>query len=156
MIVNNISVQQIQARHINQLFDLSKDALREKGIENIREDILMAGLKNTLAKKYSQIDFGVMHLNTLVGFGFVEITQPIYLERPSAQIQHVYLHPDFRTAENYIKLLREIVSTVAKIGAGTIKTTDDWTLCNDCDVFKTAMTMLANHQTETIYNLEVE
>lgn len=154
MMINDITIQKIQPKHINQLFDMSKKALEEKGIDNIRDDILMAGLKNIQVKKYSNIDFGMFKLNTLIGFGFVEFSQMVYEQKPIATVSTIYVLPEFRSRENYLKLINEILLTLTKIGIDTVKTTDDWTLCNDCEIFKSSIQSMSRK--ETVYRMEIE
>ena len=41
MILDDIAVRRIQKQHIDELFLMAKACLLEKGIENIKEDLLM-------------------------------------------------------------------------------------------------------------------
>jgi len=153
MFVDDIQVRPIKEKDIYQLFDMAKLSLNEKGIENINDDILMTGVKNSLVKKYSNIDFGLFKLNTLIGFAFVELSHPLYLESPIATLDTVFVLEEFRSQKNYLKILDHILLTLHKIGVKNIKTTDDWTLCNDCDIFKSAITTIGRPR--TYYDLEI-
>jgi len=152
MIVDDIQVRRIGAKDIYQLFDLACESLREKGIENFKEDIVMIGLKNNLVRKYTNIDFGLYKLNTLIGFAFVEFQKPVYLNKPVAMLDNIFICRDHRTARNYRKLIDSILQTLAKMEIPTIKTSDEWTLCNNCETFKSAVSDLA--KPKTIYDLE--
>lgn len=153
MFIDDIQVRMIKEKDIYQLFDMAKLALKEKGIENINEDILMVGVKNSLVKKYTNIDFGLFKLNTLIGFAFVELSHPLYLNSPIATLDTIFLVEEFRTEQNYLKLLDNIMLTLTKTGIKNIKTTDDWTLCNDCEIFKTAILNISRPR--TYYDLEI-
>ncbi len=152
MFVDDVQVRTITAKDIYQLFDLACESLREKGIENFKEDIVMVGLKNSLVKKYSCLDVGLYKLNTLIGFAFIEFTKPVYLEKPIATLDNIFISQDHRTAQNYRKIIDSILLTLAKLDIATIRTSDEWTLCNNCETFKTAVSGLARPR--TIYDLE--
>lgn len=153
MIVNDYTVRRIEKQHIGALFKLAKQCLYEKGIEKIRDDLLMMGLKNALSAKMRVFDFGIFKLNTLIGFAFVEIKHIFYLDYPTAKLENVYLLPEYRNRENYIKLLDDVMELLKKLDVKTITTTDGWTLCNDCEIFKSALDEFPASK-ETIYNLE--
>ena len=153
MFVDDIQVRPIKEKDIYQLFDMAKLSLNEKGIDNIKDDILMSGVKNSLVKKYSNIDFGLFKLNTLIGFAFVELSHPLYFESPIATLDTVFVLEEFRSQKNYLKIIDHILQTLCKIGIKNIKTTDDWTLCNDCDIFKSAIATIGRPR--TYYDLEI-
>ena len=153
MFIDDLQVRPIKEKDVYQLFDMAKLSLYEKGIENINDDILMTGVKNSLVKKYTNIDFGLFKLNTLIGFAFVELSHPLYLESPIATLDTIFLLEEFRTEENYHKLLDNIMITLTKLGIKNIKTTDDWTLCNDCQILKTAIKNISRPR--TYYDLEM-
>jgi len=153
MFIDDLQVRPIKEKDVYQLFDMAKLSLYEKGIENINDDILMTGVKNSLVKKYTNIDFGLFKLNTLIGFAFVELSHPLYLKSPIATLDTIFLLEEFRTEENYHKLLDNIMITLTKLGIKNIKTTDDWTLCNDCQILKTAIKNISRPR--TYYDLEM-
>lgn len=151
MEVNDYRVRRLQERDINQLFSLAKVALLEKGIDNIREDILIQQLKSSLVKKVQSFDFGLFKMNTLIGFLFSDVGQYVYEDKGFAIVDQIYLLPEFRTESNYVKLLKEMVHTLTALGVTDIKTTDDWTLCNDCPVFASTIEYLG--QPRTMYRI---
>jgi hypothetical protein len=153
MLIDDIQVRLIKEKDIYQLFDMAKLSLKEKSIENINDDILMVGVKNSLVKKYTNIDFGLFKLNTLIGFAFVELSHPLYLDSPVATLDTIFIIEEFRTEQNYHKLLDNIMLTLTKTGIKNIKTTDDWTLCNDCEILKTAIINISRPR--TYYDLEI-
>jgi len=153
MFIDDLQVRPIKEKDVYQLFEIAKLSLYEKGVENINDDILMVGVKNSLVKKYTNIDFGLFKLNTLIGFAFVELSHPLYLESPIATLDTIFLLEEFRTEENYHKLLDNIMITLTKLGIKNIKTTDDWTLCNDCQILKTAIKNISRPR--TYYDLEM-
>ena len=153
MILGDYTVRRIEETHIGQLFRLSKDCLYEKGVENIRDDLLMLGLKNALSKKMVNVDFGLFKLNSLVGFAFVEIHQIFYLKNPNARLMSIYLHPDHRTEENYAKMLDYILNLLNQLEIKILTTADNWTLCNDCEILDRAMKSFKGSE-DKIYNLE--
>ena len=152
--INDIQVRPIKQSDIYQLFDMAKQSLHEKGVEHIRDDILMAGVKNSLVKTYSNKDFGLFKLNTLIGFAFVEITSPVYMKSPVATLDTIFILEEFRTKQNYEKIVTEAIHHLVKEGIKNIKTTDDWTLCNNCEIFVDAIKAMA--QPRTFYKLEIE
>ena len=147
MQVNDYRIKRLEERDIQQLFGITKVCLLEKGIENIKEDILIRQLKNSLVKKLQSFDFGLFKLNTLIGFVFTDVGQYAYEEKGFAMVDQIYILPEFRTEENYVKMLRHMVRTFAVFGIDNIKTTDNWTLCNDCPVFEKTIVNLAKPQT---------
>ena len=153
MFIDDIQVRPIKEKDIYQLFDMAKLSLKEKGIENINEDILMTGVKNSLVKKYSNIDFGLFKLNTLIGFAFVELSHPLYLRDPMATLDTVFIIEPYRSEKNYHKILDEVILTLHKLDIKKIKTTDNWTLCNDCEIFRSAISNIG--RTRTYYDLEI-
>jgi len=153
MFIDDIQVRPIKDKDIYQLFDLAKISLEEKGIENINDDILMTGVKNSLVKKYTNIDFGLFKLNTMIGFAFIEMAHPIYLDTPIATFDSIFILEDYRTEQNYQKLVQQVMNTLTKMGVKHIRTTDDWTLCNDCETFKRAIADMAKPR--TFYDLEL-
>jgi hypothetical protein len=153
MLINDYTVRRIEKHHIGPLFKLAKQCLHEKGIEKIKDDLLMAGLKNAVSKKLQIFDFGIFKLNTLIGFAFVEVKHIFYLDKPTATLESIYLLPEHRTEENYMQLLDYIIDLLTSLEIKNIITTDNWTLCNDCEILKGALGHL-NHREEKIYNLE--
>ena len=87
MMIDDYTVRRIEKQHINSLFRLAKQCLYEKGIENIKDDLLMMGLKNALSAKMRVFDFGIFKMNTLVGFAFVEVKHIFYLDYPTATLE---------------------------------------------------------------------
>ena len=154
MFINDIQVRPIRQSDVYQLFDMAKQSLHEKGVEHIRDDILMAGVKNSLVKTYSNKDFGLFKLNTLIGFAFVEITAPMYIKSMVATLDTVFVLEEFRTKQNYQKMMSEVIHHLVKEGIKNIKTTDDWTLCNNCEIFVDAIKEMA--KPITFYKLEIE
>jgi hypothetical protein len=153
MILDDIHVRPVNHKDITRLFELAKRSLYEKGIENIRDDILMLGLKNNLVKKYKNIDLGLYKLNTLIGFAFIELQKPMYLAKAIATVDTIYILEEFRNIENYQKLLNTTLPTLAKAEITTIKTSDEWTLSNDCEILKAAIITLG--KPKIIYDLEI-
>lgn len=153
MLINDYIVRRIEKHHIGPLFKLAKQSLYEKGVEKIRDDLLMMGLKNAVSKKLQVFDFGIFKLNTLIGFAFVEIKHIFYLENPTATLESIYLLPEHRTEENYIKILDYIMDILKSLEVKNLITTDNWTLCNDCEILKGALSSF-NSQEQKIYNLE--
>jgi len=147
MQVNDYRVKRLEERDIDQLFAVTKMCLLEKGIENIKEDILIRQLKNSLVKKLQSFDFGLFKLNTLIGFVFTDVGQYAYEDKGFAMIDQIYLLPEFRTEENYVKMLKEMIRTFALFGVTNIRTTDDWTLSNDCPVFAKTIEYLGEPKT---------
>lgn len=147
MQVNDYRVKRLEERDLEQLFGVTKMCLQEKGIENIKEDILIRQLKNSLVKKLQSFDFGLFKLNTLIGFVFTDVGQYAYEDKGFAMIDQIYLLPEFRTEENYVKMLKEMIRTFALFGVTNIRTTDNWTLCNDCPVFAKTIEYLGEPKT---------
>ena len=147
IMINDIRTSRLAERDIHQLFKVSKMCLLEKGIENIKEDILIQQLKNSLVKKAQSFDFGLFKMNTLVGFIFTDVGQYPYEDKGFALVDQIYLMPEFRTEANYVKLLKHMVDTLTALGITNIKTTDDWTLCNNCEVFAKTIEYLGQPQT---------
>ena len=143
MIIDDIRARRIQAKDIQQLFDIAKISLLEKGIENIREDILMTQLKNGIAKTIESFDYGLFKMNTLIGYVFTDVGGTAYDDSGFAVVDSIYLLPEFRTVENYSKLLRCMMEIMKAMEITNISTTDNWTLCNDCPVFAEAITHFA-------------
>ena len=81
MILDDINVRRIQKHNIDELFLLAKACLLEKGIDNIKEDLLMLGLKNACSKKLETIDFGLFKLNKLIGFAFLDLNKKFFEEK---------------------------------------------------------------------------
>ena len=130
MQINDYRIKRLEEKDINQLFGITKMSLLEKGIE-----------------KLQSFDFGLFKLNTLIGFVFTDVGQYAYEEKGFALIDQIYILPEFRTEENYVKMLKEVVRTFAVFGIDNVKTTDNWTLCNDCPVFEKTILHLAKPQT---------
>jgi hypothetical protein len=135
MEINDYRVKRLMEKDIFQVFELSKIALLEKGIDKIKDNILMSHLKNNLVRKHQAFDFGLFKLNTLIGYIFVDVSQYAYEDNGFAIVDQIYLLPEFRTEANYIKLLKALVDTLTPLGVDDIKTTDGFTLCNDCEIF---------------------
>ena len=135
MEINDQTVKRLAEKGIFALFELGKVALLEKGIDNIQDNILMSHLKSNLVRKHQAFDFGLFKLNTLIGFIFVDVSQYAYEDKGFAIVDQIYLLPEFRTEANYIRLLRAMVDTLTPLGVKDIKTTDNFTLCNDCEIF---------------------
>ena len=135
MEINDKTVKRLAEKDIFALFELGKVALLEKGIDNIQDNILMSHLKSNLVRKHQAFDFGLFKLNTLIGFIFVDVSQYAYEDKGFAIVDQIYLLPEFRTEANYIRLLRAMVDTLTPLGVKDIKTTDNFTLCNDCEIF---------------------
>jgi hypothetical protein len=135
MEINDYRAKRLAEQDIFRLFELSKVALLEKGIDNIEDNILMSHLKNNLVRKHQAFDFGLFKLNTMVGYIFVDVSQYAYEDRGFAIVDQIYLLPEFRTEANYVKLLKVMVDTLTPLGVKDIKTTDNFTLCNDCEIF---------------------
>jgi hypothetical protein len=153
MIIDDYTVRRIQKEHIAPLFKIAKQSLYEKGVEKIKDDLLMTGLKNALSKKLQIFDFGIFKLNTLIGFAFVEIKHIFYLENSTATLESIYLLPEHRTEENYTKLMNYIMDLLKGLEVKTLTTTDNWTLCNDCEILKEALGNF-NYSEEKIYHVE--
>lgn len=151
MQVNDYSVRRLEERHINQLFEVTKVCLLERGIENIKDDILIQQLKNSLVKKLQSFDFGLFKMNTMIGYIFTDVGQYAYEDKGFAMVDQIYLLPEFRTEANYVKLLEKMVHTFTPLGILDIKTTDAWSLCNDCPVFKQTIEYLG--QPRTMYRI---
>ena len=92
-------------------------------------------LKNGLVSKHQAFDFGLFKLNTMIGFIFVDIGQYAYEDRGFGIVDQIYLLPEYRSEANYVNLLRVMVDTLTALGITDIKTTDNFTLCNDCEIF---------------------
>lgn len=151
MQINDYTVRRLQERDIHKLFELAKIALLEKGIDNIKEDILIQQLKSSLVKKIQSFDFGLFKMNTMVGFLFSDVGQYAYEDKGFAMVDQIYLLPEFRTESNYVKLLKEMTTTLTALGVTDIKTTDNWTLCNDCEIFAQTIEYLG--QPRTMYRI---
>lgn len=151
MQINDYKVRRLQERDIHKLFEIAKIALLEKGIDNIKEDILIQQLKSSLVKKIQSFDFGLFKMNTMVGFLFSDVGQYAYEDKGFAMVDQIYLLPEFRTESNYVKLLKEMTTTLTALGVKDIKTTDNWTLCNDCEIFARTIEYLG--QPRTMYRI---
>lgn len=151
MQINDYKVRRLQERDIHKLFEIAKIALLEKGIDNIKEDILIQQLKSSLVKKIQSFDFGLFKMNTMVGFLFSDVGQYAYEDKGFAMVDQIYLLPEFRTESNYVKLLKEMTTTLTALGVKDIKTTDNWTLCNDCEIFAQTIEYLG--QPRTMYRI---
>ena len=136
MQVNDIRARRLTERDLEKVFELAKIALLEKGIDNIKDDILVQQLKSGLVAKHHAFDFGLFKLNSMIGYIFVDIGQYAYEEKGFGIVDQIYLLPEFRTEANYVKLLRIMVETLTRLGVKDIKTTDNFTLCNDCKIFE--------------------
>jgi hypothetical protein len=147
MKINDITARRIGVKDIGQLFALSKISLLERGIENIRDDILMTQLKNGVARRLQSFDYGLFQMNTLVGYIFSDVSSRAYDDTGSAMVESVYLLPEFRTVENYCKLLQCMVNLMAEFDITDIKTTDNWTLSNDCEIFEQAILLMGKPAT---------
>lgn len=132
--IDDIHARKLTTRDIDQLFGMAKQSLTEKGIEGIRDDILLLGLKNGVARPIDAIDVGLFKLNTLVGFAFTELNW-LFFEEPTAKLNSIYLIPEFRTEQNYEKLWLHSAHEIKERGIRKIMTTDQWTLVNDCPIF---------------------
>jgi len=149
--IDDIRARRIVAKDIDQLFKMAKVSLLERGVENIRDDILMTQLKNGIAKKLQSFDYGLFKMNTLIGYIFSDVASTAYDDTGFAVVDSIYLLPEFRTVGNYRKLLKCMIDLMAGLDISDIKTTDSWTLCNDCDVFKETISLLA--KPETMYRI---
>jgi hypothetical protein len=147
MIVDDIRARRIGAKDITQLFALCKMSLLERGVENIRDDILMTQLKNGLVKRFQSFNYGLFKMNTLIGYVFSDVSSRSHNDNGSAVVESVYLSPEFRTVENYCKLLRCMTDLMAQLQITDIKTTDNWTLSNDCEIFEQAIKIMGEPTT---------
>lgn len=134
MFIDDIQARMIKSSDIEPVFIMAKQCLEEKGIEKIRDDILLLGIKNAMVKPYQFIDVGLFKLNTLVGFAFAEFSY-FWFEQPTAKLNTIYLAPEHRTEENYEKLWNKMAFEMKKRDIEKVITTDNWTLVNDCDIF---------------------
>ena len=153
MILDDIAVRRIQKQHIDELFLMAKACLLEKGIENIREDLLMLGLKNACAKKLETIDFGLFKMNKLIGFAFLDLNKKFFEDNATGLLNTIYIVPEHRTEKNYMKQIDYILDFCKTLGIKQIKTTDNWTLCNDCEVLIGLLESL-KHKKVSTYRLE--
>jgi hypothetical protein len=147
MIIDDIRIRRMVGKDIGQLFNMVKMSLVEKGIENIRDDILMTQLKNDMSRRIESFNFGLYKMNTLIGFVFLDVGARFYDDSGFAIIDSIFLLPEFRTPENYRKLLNPVSKLIDDLDIKDVKTSDNWTLCNDCEVFKETIAMMAEPQT---------
>lgn len=134
MIVDDVQARLLKPKDIDQTFAMAKDCLFEKGIEVIKDDILITGLKNAMAKPYRYVDVGLFKLNTLVGFAFLEING-FWYEELKGKLNTIYLIPSMRTKQNYQKLWDFVATQLTMRDIKKIITADNWTLVNDCEIF---------------------
>jgi len=152
MFAQEYTVKRIQAPDLRSLFVLAKQCLFEKGIEKIKDDLLMWSLKNAVSQKLRNLDFGLFKHNQLIGFAFVEVSHMIYLENGQAQLDTIFLTKEHRTEENYIRLVDYTMNVLNQLGIGSMTTTNNFILCNDCEIFNTAMKKY-NGKIEKIWNI---
>ncbi len=153
MIIDDYNVRRIQKQDINDLFKIAKASLTEKGIENIRDDLLLIGLKNACAKKLQTFDFGLFKLNTLVGYAFMDVNHVFYEKDATGLINTIYILPEHRNEKNYMKIIDFILDFNNNLEIKKIKTTDNWTLCNDCPILLELLNKIVKKTTK-VYNLE--
>jgi|TARA_R100000479_G_scaffold92931_2_gene45831 hypothetical protein len=151
MKIDDITTRRLIEKDIHKVFEIAKISLFEKGITNIKDDILITTLKQSLVRKFENFDFGLFKMNTLIGYTFTTIGQLAYEDKGFARVDNIYLLPEFRTEANYVKLLKALVNQMDAIGIKDIKTSDSWTLCNDCEVFSRTIEYLG--KPNTIYRI---
>jgi len=151
--MEGIVVRRIKTSDLRDLFVLAKQSLKEKGIENIRDDLLMIGLKNALSKKLVNIDFGVFKDDEMIGFAFLEVFHLFYLQQPTAKLENIYLTLTERTEENYLEILYAIMDVLESIDIKILNTADNWTLCNDCEILDRAMKQYPTYESKKTYKV---
>ncbi len=154
MFIDDITVRRIQKQDIGDLFNVAKASLTEKGIENIRDDLLMTGLKNACSKKTQQFDFGLYKLNKLIGFCFIELTKVFYEKDSKATYNTIYIIPEYRNKENYKKIFDTTFNFLREIDVVNVVTTDNFTLCNDCNILQDLFDEMVGITPKTYYRAE--
>ena len=92
-------------------------------------------------------------MNKLIGFAFLDLNKKFFEDNATGLLNTIYIVPEHRTEKNYMKQIDYILDFCKALGIKQIKTTDNWTLCNDCEVLIGLLESL-KHKKVSTYRLE--